>query len=119
MFSKLLEDVGSIGKNIASSIFPDPKDELKRIKIEQQITESLLKSSTSIIKDEVKGTWLQANWRPITMLTFVALISAKWLGLTEPIAEIVELEILAIVKVGLGGYVLGRSAEKAIKEWKK
>jgi hypothetical protein len=69
-----------------------------------------------IIKTEAASThWLAANWRPLTMLTFCGLIVARWFGFAAP--ELSEAEYLAlwdIVELGLGGYVVGRSAEKII-----
>lgn len=75
---------------------------------------ALLNAATSIIVSEAKGeSWLQRNWRPLTMVTFVSLIVAKWLGWTAPgITEAMEIKLLDIVEIGLGGYVIGRSAEK-------
>jgi len=55
------------------------------------------------------------TWRPITMLTFVALIVARWLGWSAPnLAEAEALKLWDIVEIGLGGYVIGRSAEKIL-----
>lgn len=54
------------------------------------------------------------------MLTFVALVVAKWLGFTDGgVTEAVELELMRLIQMGLGGYVIGRSVEKGIKEWKR
>jgi hypothetical protein len=48
------------------------------------------------------------------MLTFLGLIVAKWLGWTAPgITEALELKVFDIIEIGLGGYVIGRSLEKA------
>jgi hypothetical protein len=70
----------------------------------------------SIIKAEAEGeSWLQRNWRPITMLAFVGLIVARWLGFAAP--GMSEAEVLAawsLMEIGLGGYVIARSAEKAL-----
>jgi hypothetical protein len=47
------------------------------------------------------------------MLTFGALIVARWLGYSAPgISEAEVLKLWDIVQLGLGGYVIGRSAEK-------
>jgi hypothetical protein len=57
--------------------------------------------------------FLARTWRPLTMLVFVALIVARWLGLVRP--EISEAEVLAmwsVVQYAMGGYVVGRSLEK-------
>jgi len=82
-----------------------------------ELQATVVKAQQSIIVAEAQGgSWLQRNWRPITMLTFVALIVLHWLGfsatnLTEP----ERLAVMEIVKIGLGGYVVGRSAEKCTK----
>lgn len=67
-----------------------------------------------IIKAEAQGeSWLQRNWRPILMLTFGGLIVARWCGFVAPnLSEAEYLKLWSIVEFGLGGYVVGRSAEK-------
>jgi len=60
-------------------------------------------------------SWLQRTWRPITMLVFVGLIVARWLGWSAPnLGEAEVLKLWDIVEIGLGGYVIGRSAEKIL-----
>ncbi|WP_299948291.1 3TM-type holin [uncultured Microbulbifer sp.] len=115
---------GLIGKAIDKA-FPD-KSEANRLKAEidcQLIAMDFkeLESATSVITAEAGGeSWLQRCWRPIAMLTFVSLVVAHWLGWTAPnLSEEQTLALLEIVKIGLGGYVVGRSAEKAIKTWKQ
>lgn len=80
-----------------------------------------LEASKSIIVAEAQSeSWIARNWRPITMLTFTSLVVAKWLGFTAPgVTEEIELALLSIIQVGLGGYVIGRSAEKVAKVWKE
>ena len=47
------------------------------------------------------------------MLVFVALIVARWFGYAAPgLSEAEALKLWSIVELGLGGYVIGRSAEK-------
>ena len=69
-----------------------------------------------IVRTEAASShWLAANWRPLTMLTFTGLIVARWFGFAAP--ELSEAEYLAlwdIVEIGLGGYIVGRSAEKIV-----
>ena len=65
----------------------------------------------SIINTEAKSVhWITAAWRQITMLTFLVLIVAAQLGLTEPVQE----PMWPLLKIGLGGYVIGRSFEKTV-----
>jgi len=90
-------------------------------KIEAQFTEKLvelrkkeLEAQSEIITAEAKGeSWLQRNWRPITMLVFVGIIVAHWLGYTVSGMDAeVEKSLYDLIKIGLGGYVIGRSVEK-------
>ncbi len=74
----------------------------------------LMEAQSSIIKAEAKsGNWLTSSWRPVTMYTFLVLIVSWWLGYTPPNAteELVK-DLFTLIKIGLGGYIVGRSAEK-------
>lgn len=63
-----------------------------------------------IVEAEAKSEHpLTSMWRPITMLTFLALIVYSQL-FAVPIPE----EMWTLLQLGLGGYVVGRSAEKVI-----
>ena len=57
-------------------------------------------------------SWIQRSWRPVTMLTFVGIVLMRWFGLTVAVPEAVEVELMSLIKIGLGGYVAGRSIEK-------
>tara|TARA_R110002072_G_scaffold270866_1_gene430629 strand:- start:247 stop:636 length:390 start_codon:yes stop_codon:yes gene_type:complete len=74
----------------------------------------LLSSQTSIITAEANGqSWIQRNWRPITMLTFLALVVFDSFGwLANPLAS----EAWTLLQIGLGGYVAGRSVEKVMNK---
>ncbi len=80
----------------------------------------ILESQRDIIISEAQsGSFITRNWRPLVMVNFAALITAHWLGYTpENLGEAEVIALLAIVKVGLGGYVVGRSGEKIAKAWK-
>jgi len=95
------------------------KSALERAAMNGELRE--LEEAAETIRAEATGeSWLQRNWRPITRLTFVGLIVARWLGFTvEGIDAATEQALLDIVQVGLGGYVIGRSAEKTVKAWRK
>lgn len=70
----------------------------------------LMESRVSIITAEAGGaSWLQRSWRPITMLTFLVLVVCDSFGLLKfRLAD----QAWTLLKIGLGGYVVGRSAEK-------
>ncbi len=70
----------------------------------------LLEGQTKIITAEATGqSWLQRSWRPITMLTFLGLVVLDSFGL---LAFRLADEAWTLLQIGLGGYVVGRSAEK-------
>ncbi len=72
----------------------------------------LMESQASIIKAEATGhSWLQRNWRPITMMTFLILVVLDSFGL---LASKLAPEAWTLLQIGLGGYVIGRSAEKIV-----
>ncbi len=123
MVGEILGILGKVAGSVADRIFPDPEHELKRIELQQALQAAVLERSSEIeraaaevVKSEAQGqSWLQRTWRPITMLTFVALIVARWLGWSAPnLGEAEVLKLWDIVEIGLGGYVIGRSAEKVL-----
>ena len=125
MIAALIPALAPVLNNVLNKFVGD-KD--LAAKIEADMTLELMKyeskeldAATAIIVAEASsGNWLASNWRPITMLTFVTLIVLHWLGFTsENLPEAQVLSLLEIVKVGLGGYVLGRSGEKIAKAMKK
>ena len=88
---------------------------IKQILIQKEL--ELQKMQTEIIVAEAKGNWLQRSWRPILMLSFgFIVIYVKFIapvfGFTIPELEI---EFWELLKIGIGGYVVGRSAEKISK----
>jgi hypothetical protein len=88
---------------------------IKQIIIQKQL--ELQQMQTDIIITEAKGNWIQRSWRPILMMSFGFIVIyvkflAPLLGLAIP--EL-ELEFWELLKIGIGGYVVGRSAEKISK----
>jgi hypothetical protein len=73
----------------------------------------MIKGQHAVVTAEASSTnWLAASWRPITMLTFLALVVGDTFGLlATPLRD----EAWELLKLGLGGYVLARSGEKIAK----
>lgn len=115
----LLALVPLIGQ-IFDKVFPDKakadEAKLKLLELQQQGELAELVGRSEIVKAEAASEhWLAANWRPLTMLTFVALIVARWFGYAAPeLAPEEYIKLWDIVELGLGGYVIGRSAEKIL-----
>jgi hypothetical protein len=113
----------------------EDKDEANKLKA-QMITvfqnadlgkfTSLLKAQAGIIMAEANGhSWLQRNWRPMLMLIFMIIIANNYIIhpylslFTEKSLELeVPQNLWDLLKIGVGGYVVGRSGETITKLWK-
>lgn len=80
--------------------------EKERMKLQQQVITAEAQSASAITR----------MWRPITMLTFLAMVVSFWLGYAPANVEPYLPELFSLIKLGLGGYVVGRSAEKVIPQ---
>ena len=114
-----IDAVGNVVDNVVTS--SDEKSEAKK-----QLTEVVLNSLNKVaevqgevIMTEMKGTKLQRNWRPILMLNFGFIIMYHYffqpvIGAWVPSLEPIELpsQFWTLLEIGIGGYVIGRSAEK-------
>jgi len=119
----------SVGEKLIDRFFPDPaeaaKKKLELFAMQQSGELKELEAAMQIITAEAKSEhFLVAAWRPITMLTFVFIIANNYiiypyLSLfweTAP-ALAIPPDMWALLKIGLGGYVAGRSGEKIMKHW--
>lgn len=100
-----------IGKTLIDKFWPNASDAQKQ-RMEQFL--AVFTAQAGIVQTEAASAhWLAANWRPLLMLIFGALIVARWFGLAAPnLSEAEYLKLWDIVELGLGGYVIGRSVEK-------
>lgn len=125
MWNLLIKPISDVIGKVVDKVAPDAgMAEQLKFEITKELISSdnkSLQTQADIIMSEATGeSWLQRNWRPLVMIDFAILINAHWLGYTpENLSEPQVLALLTIVKVGLGGYVVGRSAEKVMKEYKK
>jgi len=84
----------------------------------------LAEARANIIIAEAKGeSWLQRNWRPLLMCNFGLIITwnyvvvpiASWgLGASVPPVTMPG-DMWDVLKIGVGGYIVGRSGEKITK----
>ncbi len=77
-----------------------------------QYERASLETRAKVVNIEAVGqSWMQRNWRPLTMLTFLVLVVCDSLALLPfRLAK----EAWTLLQIGLGGYVVGRSAEKLV-----
>lgn len=122
----LLAALPFVGK-VLDKIFPDKEDaaaaKLKLLELEQNGELKELETAARIVSAEAESEhWLTSTWRPITMLVFVAIIANNYilypyLSLFWSEAPSLELpdHMWELLKIGLGGYVVSRGVEKAVR----
>ena len=109
-----------VGGKLIDRLWPDPAQaaqaKVQLLEMAQKGELAELTARANIVQAEASsGSWLASSWRPITMLTFVGLIVARWFGWAAPnLSEAEYLKLWDIVELGLGGYVVGRSVEKVV-----
>ena len=117
--------------NLVKRIWPDPAQQseaqLKVLQLAQSGELAELQAASSIIVAEAQSEHaLTSQWRPIVMLMFAAIIANNYLvypylSLFWSDAPVLPLppDLWALMKIGIGGYVVSRGVEKTAKEWKK
>ena len=110
----------NLGGQLIDRFLPDPQQaaqaKLQLFDLAQKGQLAELTAQADIVRTEAaSNSWLASSWRPIVMLTFTGLIVARWFGWAAPnLAQSEYLALWDIVRLGLGGYVIGRSAEKIV-----
>ena len=124
----LIDDIHTSGEEEGAIKVKLRELTLALTKIESEVTLKVLEYEGKLldIKAKIINTeatsdiWIVAAWRPITMLVFVSIVISYWFGYQpanmtpETISDVFDL-----IKIGLGGYVVGRSGEKIAKILKK
>lgn len=110
---------------------PDPE---ARARAQAELTQSLmmgelreLEAAAAVIRAEAEGeSWLQRNWRPLLMCVFGAIVANNYILapymqalFSFSVALAVPEPMWELLKLGVGGYILGRSGEKAIRAWRE
>ena len=134
----LLKGAGSLAKDIRTAITgettlsSEAKASLDGKLIELDAVLAQLKMKTNelrhniIIAETQSQSWLARNWRPILMLTIVAIVANNYIFFpyaslfTAKVTMLVLPEhLLSLLKIGLGGYIVSRGAEKVATTLKK
>lgn len=120
-----------IGGKLIDALFPDPvkraEAQAMLLTLENQGKLAEINAAMNVIVAEAQSdSWITRSWRPIIMLMFGVIVANNYilypyLSLFWPDAPALELppDLWGLMKIGLGGYVVGRSAEQGIKAWKK
>ncbi len=137
-FLALLPFVGKILSPILGIIdkaVPD-KDLATRLKAQVQLEmtamdfsslEKEIDAKAKILVAEIQGkSWIQRTWRPILMLTIVAIVANNYiifpyLSMFTDKVVILDLpdKLYNLMSIGVGGYIVGRSGEKIVTKWKE
>lgn len=123
-----LSDIIKGAGDIIAKFVPDPQAkinaQMELAKLQETMEEKLIqadvdwaKAQADVIETEMKSdSWLGKNWRPIVMMTFTYIIAHNFI-----FAQLFNFKILpippdmwALLKLGMGGYIIGRSAEKIV-----
>jgi len=121
--SKIFEPAAKLVDDLHTSV--EEKLQLKAMMMETQtkflsktldLEAQILAAKSSIILAEIKSeSWITRNWRPIVMLSLAGSTLAYWFGLTPGgIDKEIVLSMFNLVKIGIGGYIVSRGAEKVV-----
>ncbi|WP_031479417.1 holin family protein [Maridesulfovibrio frigidus] len=126
----MIGSIIDIGSTIIDKIWPDAgereKAKLRLVELQSRGELVEIESRLKVMLAEMSGNWLQRSWRPILMLTIIAIVANNYLlypymALFWDEAPILDLpkQLWSLMELGLGGYVVGRSAEKVTKAWRE
>ena len=129
----IIQAVVSVGGKVIDKIAGDKISEQAKLELQNNLAIELLKADWSavqkqfdVIITEAKGNWLQKSWRPILMLSVVAIVVNNYIifpyvqlfGFKAVLLELPE-KLWNLLTIGVGGYIVGRSAEKVAENWKQ
>lgn len=127
-------DIGSLGglaKDLRAAFtgkeILDPIKQLEFVARAQDQEVAIMKMQSDVIVAEATSEHvITSTWRPITMLVFVFIIANNYIlvpylnilfSVTIPALTLTP-DMWELLKLGIGGYIIGRSAEQSIKAWK-
>ena len=125
----LVAGLFSIGEKLVDHWFPDAEEADKRkaelLSLIQAGRIKELEASAQVIVAEAQSEhWLVAAWRPLLMLIFGAIIANNYIlypylslfWMDAPELAVPD-QMWDLLQIGIGGYIVGRSAEKGIKAY--
>ena len=121
----LITAASKLAKNIGNAFdknFTSKEEKLvqknKLLAEANSLVSAVLDAQEKIIMAEAKGNFLQRSWRPIVMLCFAFIvmyaffIQPAFFRNAVNISKDLPEDFWGLLKIGMGGYVIGRSAEK-------
>jgi len=126
---QMLGAVAPLAKVLFSTIEKAVPDKDLQERLKAQLQTQLLQSHTQelqaaakIIEAEAKAGWFASSWRPLLM--YVLIFILVWNYVIGPVIKVFTGAIISfelpgdvwtLLNVGLGGYVIGRSAESVAR----
>ena len=126
---QMLGAVAPLAKILFNTIDKAVLDKDLQEKLKSQLQTQLLQSNTAelqaaarVIEAEAKAGWFAASWRPLLM--YVLIFILIWNYVLGPVVMFffkasitIELpgDVWTLLQIGLGGYVVGRSAESVAR----
>ena len=114
LFGKGLSDVTASIGGVIDSLSTSDKEKLEaKAKLTEIVTGKLAELASyqkEVLVTELKGNFLQKSWRPIIMLAFgtIVIVACFYNVKLNKVPE----EFWGLLKIGIGGYIGGRSLEK-------
>ena len=125
-----LGDIGDLFRGLREAItgegIQDPETKLKLLEAIQDAEARMLENQAKVIVAEAQSeSYLVANWRPITMLSFVTIVVNNYIfapylqlfGVPYVILDIPP-DMWGLLQIGIGGYIASRGAEKTMRIYK-
>ena len=125
----MLNAIAPLAKILFSTIENSVPDKDLQAKLKADLQTQLMQSHTQeltaaakIIEAEAKAGWFASSWRPLLM--YVLIFILVWNYILGPVVKIFtgavisfELpgDVWGLLQIGLGGYVVGRSAESVAR----
>jgi len=120
-----LSDIGNLFKDLRTAITGkeplDPNKQLELITKLSEIESKYVEMQAKVISTEAASEHaVTSTWRPITMLVFVFIIANNYilvpyvnalLSTSIPTLTLTD-QMWELLKIGIGGYIIGRSVEK-------
>ena len=126
---QMLGAVAPLAKILFNTIEKAVPDKDLQAKLKTELQTQLLQSHTQelqaaarIVEAEAKAGWFASSWRPLLM--YVLIFILVWNYVIGPVIKVFTGAIISfelpgdvwtLLNVGLGGYVIGRSAESVAR----
>lgn len=113
-----LTAIGNVADDVLKAVLPDKQAEV------QARLQALQMRVQIIIAEAQSQSWLARNWRPMLMTIFMAIIANNYIlapyfqaMFSWHVSLDLPPQMWDLLKIGLGGYIVGRSVEKVASNY--